>query len=117
MRSDVPSIRVIFNKDNLISDKNIKGIQSLYKEAVKPKKTSVKADQPAQDRSLSAQSSPKKKKGNELYEKINELGLTVFDPFDKSIELDWDCLAGYAHQKRMIEDTILLALNYPEVYD
>lgn len=45
------------------------------------------------------------------------MGLTVFDPFDKTINLDWDCLAGYAHQKRLIEDTVLLALNYPEVYD
>ena len=112
MRSDVPNIRVIFNKDGTITDKNIKGIQALYKESVKPKKSSVRADEPARG---TAKSSPqsKKKKGNELYSKLGELGLTVFDPFDKTIELDWDCLAGYAHQKRMIEDTILLALNYP----
>ena len=102
MRSDGPSVRVIFNKDNLLTDKNIKAIQAIYKESVKPKKANIKADQPAQGRSVSGQQSPKKKKGNELYAKINELGLTVFDPFDKNIELDWDCLAGYAHQKRMI---------------
>lgn len=37
----------------------------------------------------------KKKKGNELLNKLTELGLTVFDPNDKTVTLDWDCLAGY----------------------
>lgn len=29
---------------------------------------------------------------------------------------DWDVLAGYDQQKRVIEDTVLLALQHPEVY-
>lgn len=41
----------------------------------------------------------------------------MFDPSDKTVTLDWDCLAGYENQKRLIEDTVLLALNYPEIYD
>ncbi|XP_061340804.1 uncharacterized protein LOC133287254 [Gastrolobium bilobum] len=32
-------------------------------------------------------------------------------------EISWDNIAGYEHQKRVIEDTILLALRSPEVYD
>ncbi|OIW14011.1 hypothetical protein TanjilG_09362 [Lupinus angustifolius] len=32
-------------------------------------------------------------------------------------EILWDNIAGYEHQKRVIEDTILLALHSPEVYD
>ncbi|KAK7245906.1 hypothetical protein RIF29_40760 [Crotalaria pallida] len=32
-------------------------------------------------------------------------------------EISWDNIAGYEHQKRVIEDTILLALHSPEVYD
>ncbi|XP_007026191.2 PREDICTED: katanin p60 ATPase-containing subunit A1 isoform X1 [Theobroma cacao] len=32
-------------------------------------------------------------------------------------EISWDNIAGYDQQKREIEDTILLALNSPEVYD
>lgn len=32
-------------------------------------------------------------------------------------EISWDNIAGYEHQKRVIEDTILLALQSPEVYD
>ena len=55
MRSDGPSVRVIFNKDNLLTDKNIKAIQAIYKESVKPKKANIKADQPAQGRSVSGQ--------------------------------------------------------------
>ncbi len=43
--------------------------------------------------------------------------MTIFDPKDKTVDLDWDFLAGYEKQKRAIEDTILLALSYPEIYD
>ncbi|GAU25760.1 hypothetical protein TSUD_222170 [Trifolium subterraneum] len=32
-------------------------------------------------------------------------------------EISWDIIAGYEHQKRVIEDTVLLALRSPEVYD
>ncbi|KAK2992202.1 hypothetical protein RJ640_005689 [Escallonia rubra] len=32
-------------------------------------------------------------------------------------EMSWDNIAGYGQQKREIEDTILLALRSPEVYD
>ncbi|CAJ1962570.1 unnamed protein product [Sphenostylis stenocarpa] len=35
----------------------------------------------------------------------------------KDGEISWDSIAGYEHQKRVIEDTILLALHSPEVYD
>jgi SpoVK/Ycf46/Vps4 family AAA+-type ATPase len=48
---------------------------------------------------------------------MEEFGVTVFDPKDKAHNLDWDYLAGYESQKRSIEDTVLLALNYPEIYD
>ncbi|WJX22854.1 hypothetical protein P8452_12125 [Trifolium repens] len=32
-------------------------------------------------------------------------------------DISWDIIAGYEHQKRVIEDTVLLALRSPEVYD
>ncbi|XP_052621126.1 calmodulin-interacting protein 111 isoform X1 [Lactuca sativa] len=35
----------------------------------------------------------------------------------KSEEISWENIAGYSQQKRDIEDTILLALQSPEVYD
>lgn len=50
---------------------------------------------------------------NKTYEKLQEFGVTIFDPNDRTLSLDWDYLAGYETQKRLIEDTVLLALNYP----
>lgn len=38
-------------------------------------------------------------------------------PDEKVVNLNWDYLAGYEKQKRDIEDTVLLALTYPEIYD
>lgn len=64
MRSDGPSVRVIFNKDSVITDKNIKGLQAVYKESVKPKRTTVKADEPAKGKSIHGNQTHKKKKGN-----------------------------------------------------
>jgi hypothetical protein len=50
----------------------------VYREAVKPKKANVNTGEQSQKLGQTVQS--KKKKGNELYEKLSELGLTVFDP-------------------------------------
>ncbi|XP_042031157.1 uncharacterized AAA domain-containing protein C31G5.19 isoform X1 [Salvia splendens] len=36
---------------------------------------------------------------------------------DPNADISWDNIAGYENQKREIEDTILLALKSPEVYD
>ena len=49
--------------------------------------------------------------------KLEELGVQVFKPDMKLGNIDWDYLAGYEKQKRDIEDTVLLALSFPEVYD
>lgn len=53
----------------------------------------------------------------EAQEKLEKLGVSVFQPESKSMNLDWDYLAGYEKQKRDIEDTVLLALRFPEIYD
>ncbi|KAI4295962.1 hypothetical protein L6164_035955 [Bauhinia variegata] len=44
--------------------------------------------------------------------KVNEPSSGISDG-----EISWDNIAGYDHQKREIEDTILLALQNPKVYD
>jgi hypothetical protein len=49
--------------------------------------------------------------------KLEELGVVIFLPGEKRGDLDWNFLAGYERQKRDIEDTVLLALTYPEIYD
>jgi SpoVK/Ycf46/Vps4 family AAA+-type ATPase len=38
-------------------------------------------------------------------------------PDDTNSFLDWDYLAGYEPVKSEIEDTILLTLEHPEIYD
>lgn len=51
---------------------------------------------------------------------LHKYGVSVFMPDEKSEKkknLDWDYLAGYENVKRMIEDSILLALTHGEVYD
>jgi hypothetical protein len=47
MRADGPSVRLIFNKDSLITDKNIKGLQLVYAEATKPQKARAEVNEPA----------------------------------------------------------------------
>ncbi|XP_041026862.1 cell division control protein 48-like [Juglans microcarpa x Juglans regia] len=44
-------------------------------------------------------------------------GLNEACGYSSNSEISWDTIAGYDQQKREIEDTILLALHSPEVYD
>ncbi|GAB4821726.1 hypothetical protein N2152v2_008772 [Parachlorella kessleri] len=48
--------------------------------------------------------------------KLQGMGAQVFLPGKKD-EFDWGILAGYEQEKRQIEDTVLLALTHPDVYD
>lgn len=63
--------------------------------------------------------------GKLLLQKLQRMGAHVYLPErgdDKATEehgtsrCDWDKLAGYDSQKQVIEDTVLLALQRPEVY-
>jgi SpoVK/Ycf46/Vps4 family AAA+-type ATPase len=55
----------------------------------------------------------------EAIDKLNEMGVVIFSPDDKKDmqNLNWSMLAGYEKQKRDIEDTILMSLTHPEIYD
>lgn len=48
--------------------------------------------------------------------KLQSLGTLVYPPGNKQA-IDWGILAGYIDQKQQIEDTLLLALLHPEVYE
>ncbi|KAM3749225.1 hypothetical protein ACB098_05G167100 [Castanea mollissima] len=48
---------------------------------------------------------------------VKVYGLDEAPVYSSNIEISWDNIAGYDQQKREIEDTILLALHSPEVYD
>ncbi|XP_021721581.1 uncharacterized protein LOC110689160 [Chenopodium quinoa] len=53
---------------------------------------------------------------------LEAMGVRVFgldEPLvgNANEEVTWDTIAGYDQQKREMEDTVLLALRSPEVYD
>ncbi|KAL3521914.1 hypothetical protein ACH5RR_014748 [Cinchona calisaya] len=53
---------------------------------------------------------------------LEAMGVKIFGLAEPNVdrskqEISWDNIAGYSQQKREIEDTILLALQSPEVYD
>ncbi|CAI9787860.1 unnamed protein product [Fraxinus pennsylvanica] len=48
---------------------------------------------------------------------VKVYGLAESNADQPKADISWDNIAGYNHQKREIEDTILLALQSPEVYD
>ncbi|KAL4435935.1 hypothetical protein ABPG77_000697 [Micractinium sp. CCAP 211/92] len=49
--------------------------------------------------------------------KLEKLGAQVFVHGKQDSAVDWGILAGYEEQKRQIEDSLLLALLHPEVYN
>lgn len=49
-------------------------------------------------------------------EALSELGAKVYLPSSEP-DLEWSYLAGYESAKQEIEDTILLSLEHPEIYD
>lgn len=49
--------------------------------------------------------------------KLEKQGAQVFLPGKPDAAVDWGVLAGYEEQKRQIEDSLLLALLHPEVYN
>jgi hypothetical protein len=50
-------------------------------------------------------------------QELQSLGIEVFLPNKGEYVLDWDSLAGYEDVKHEIEDTVVLALQNPELYD
>lgn len=51
-----------------------------------------------------------------LIQKLEAMGAVVYRP-NPTQKLDWGSLAGYEDQKRRIEDSLLLPLLYPDVYE
>lgn len=68
------------------------------------------------DSSDTFSSKEKKSSQSSAVSKLESLGVEVFDAANQP-HLTWDALAGYEHVKKDIEDTVLNALKYPDVYD
>ncbi|GJQ12614.1 hypothetical protein GpartN1_g4405.t1 [Galdieria partita] len=57
---------------------------------------------------------PRENSFDELEEKLSRFGASVYHSEEC---LSWDTLAGYDELKQRVEETVTLALKYPEVYD
>ncbi|KAL4429168.1 hypothetical protein ABPG77_010147 [Micractinium sp. CCAP 211/92] len=53
----------------------------------------------------------------QVADKLTALGMEVYLPRGDGKGFDWDMLAGYDEVKRQVEETVILALSHPEVYD
>ena len=69
-----------------------------------------------QPRSSAADISSNKTSASAL-KTLSDMGCTVYNKSAEDRKLDWNCLAGYDHVKREVEDTVLLSLKHPEEYN
>ncbi|GAA0171501.1 protease [Lithospermum erythrorhizon] len=72
--------------------------------------------------SRSRRSAPQVSSAEKTISSLEAMGVKIYgvdEPVFESSksEISWDNIAGYNQQKREIEDTILLALQSPEIYD
>ncbi|KAL6990724.1 hypothetical protein U1Q18_008843, partial [Sarracenia purpurea var. burkii] len=78
-----------------------------------------------QNRTLERKSrgdSMQKPSAEKLVASLEAMGVRIYGLNEPNVEypkteISWDNIAGYNQQKRDVEDTILLALHSPEVYD
>ncbi|KAL4443429.1 hypothetical protein ABPG75_011166 [Micractinium tetrahymenae] len=54
---------------------------------------------------------------NVVADRLIDMGMEVYVPDGDSKAFDWGMLAGYDEVKRQVEESIVLALSHPEVYD
>ena len=136
-RADRPSFRFCLSKEDEISETDIAILKAIYETANKNTLFSEEKMKNVQNSSInkrrdqqSQASSPsilkqalgideEDKVKNETIEKLHEMGVSIFAPDDKKNmqNLNWSMLAGYEKQKRDIEDTVLMSLTHPEIYD
>lgn len=124
---DRPGFKLIMEKEGSISDRNITMLMKIFEEANKPTEASeirkkyiatLKSNTGSSITQTPTSIRTSSPNPNDTIEKLKEKGVHVILPDDKTtFNHSWDELGGYEQQKRDIEDTILLSLTYPEVYD
>ncbi|CAD8065577.1 unnamed protein product [Paramecium sonneborni] len=113
MTNEKPSISIILEKTKQFSNADLEAFMACYLEANRPR-TVVHLKNFRNSQQI--QSETKQEQDMKLQE-LEKTGVTIFLPNNKEKNLDWNYLAGYDKQKRDIEDTVLLALQYPEIYE
>ena len=128
---DRPAFKLTMEKDGNVSDKDLSMFMKMFEEANKPSEASetrkkyiatLKSGTGQQQKEKTTSSLLPFQKGStnvdDTIEKLKEKGVHLIMPDDKNrYNHSWDELGGYEQQKRDIEDTVLLSLTYPEVYD
>ncbi|KAF8086443.1 hypothetical protein N665_0625s0008 [Sinapis alba] len=82
----------------------------------------VAGTKPGQNKASGGRGSARDTSTDKTISQLESMGVRIYGvnkPLgDDSVdEISWDNIAGYDQQKREIEDTILMALHSPEVYD
>lgn len=134
-RPDRASFKFVFQKSGNITQTDIEIIKKIYEKANESSAYSLerqrniaanetlnrieKKDQSTTAKFATALGISNTKEQDDAIEKLNEMGIMIFMPDDKKNMqgLAWDMLAGYEKQKRDIEDTILMSLTHPEIFD
>ncbi|CAK66823.1 unnamed protein product (macronuclear) [Paramecium tetraurelia] len=117
MTNEKPSMQIILEKTDQFSNADLEAFMACYVEANRPRTLQhIKNFSSSQQVQAEIKQQQEIKTGKTLQE-LEKAGVTIFMPDNKERNLDWNYLAGYEKQKRDIEDTVLLALQYPEVYD
>ena len=121
-----PGFKFTLEKENILTKKDIEIFLNAYKETYKP--SIIKNIRKNYMSSISDISEQKNSRKNDskteankkkAIEELKKLGVLVFLP-DTTKNLKnktWQDLGGYESQKRAIEDTILLSLTHPDIYD
>ena len=103
-------------KQTDFTDLEMQVILNAYEEAFKPrpntKQINVRGNPMASKNEEGGNHNP-----NDPISVLHKYGVSVFMPGQNKKDLDWDYLAGYESVKRLIEDSILLALTHGEIYD
>ncbi|KAI3424892.1 hypothetical protein D9Q98_008276 [Chlorella vulgaris] len=71
----------------------------------------------ASERRAAAERRLQQKASNSVKLRLEALGMEVIMPGEDAEHFSWGVLAGYSEEKRELEDSVLLALANPEVYD
>ncbi|RQM08886.1 hypothetical protein DD237_000610 [Peronospora effusa] len=117
--------KFVFYKDEFLTQTEIDAVVSAYKEIYSPANVTAFFRHNLEQRRKNAlvgrgrhpTTSTATDSKEEAIQELQSLGIDVFEPTPNENSLTWDSLAGYENVKLEIEDTVVLALQNPELYD
>ncbi|CAI5739315.1 unnamed protein product [Hyaloperonospora brassicae] len=122
-----PTSKFVFFKDEFLTQNEIDAVVSAYEEIYSHENVNAFFRRDLERRRKNAfagrgpnaaaatAAAPDSKE--EAIQHLQTLGIDVFEPSANENSLTWDSLAGYDEVKEEIEDTVVLALQNPELYE